>query len=741
VIKIKLTFAILTLYIQTFAQLSLSTSVTQNSNCNGVGCNYVGPSIIINEVMLCPSQFDGSIYGTGPGFSPNTNAGEWIELYNPDYCYPKDISGFLLGNNAPESGTNRGGGFVIPPNTIVPSRGFCVVRGVNATPVPSNLLVQNGGNTVEIIVNTPNVCIDGGNRLWFPNSGGWFAFYDRNGNPQDAISWATVSNSCTNCNPCVPSTSSFVGSLRSYDSIPASLKNYISVNPPTAGQTFKRNPDGGLWQTSIPGSPTLGTCNGTCNPGMIATCNGTATVVANAGTPPYSYYWSSGSSPINSLDSGLCGGVYSVTVTDNNGVTQSTSVSVPNWVPSSSFTLSKDTFCVGNTSLATYTGDVSDTANFVWTPTGATLNSGIGVGPHTISTNVEGDHSLSLVVTQNGCQSPPTIHNFHVYSIGALITNIRTPLCFQTATGELNASGSNGIIPYQYYWSNGVTTQNNPNILAGTYSVTITDAIGCSATNSSILADQTPITATTSTIPESCINFCDGQATVIASGSVAPYTYQWENNPSNTATAINYCYGNYSVTITDSNGCTKTTTFYINQATPILAQGHADPTSGIAPADIQFIFDGSGATTYLWYFGDGGNSSLENPTHQYLSPGNYSIMLVVTSGAPNYCSDSTTIQIEIKPPSNVIIPNIFTPNSDGFNDEFFALSNGLDSESMKIFNRWGRLVFSSETISEHWNGSDNQGNELADGIYFYVYNAIGFDLIKYNFHGTITLMR
>ncbi len=740
-IKVKLTLAILILSIQTFAQLSLTTSVTQNTNCDGVGCNYVGSSIIINEVMLCPSQFDGSIYGTGPGFSPNTNAGEWIELYNPDYCYPKDISGFLLGNNAPESGTNRGGGFVIPANTIVPSRGFCVVRGVNATAVPANLLVQNGGNTIEIIVNTPNVCVDGGNRLWFPNSGGWFAFYDRNGYPQDAISWANVSNSCTNCSPCVPSTSTFVGSLSSYDSIPTSMKTYISVNPPTAGQSFKRSPDGGTWQTSTPGSPTLGTCNATCNPGMIATCNGTATVTANTGTPPYTYYWSSGSSPINSLDSGLCGGTYTVTVTDNNGVSQTTSVTVPNWIPSSSFALSTDTFCINNSTTATYNGDVSDTATFAWTSADAIINTGTGVGPHTISASTQGLHSISLVVTQNGCQSPPTIHDFYVYTIGASISIVRNPLCYQTATGELSSTASNGLSPFQYLWSNVVITQNNPNIIAGQYSVTITDANGCTASNTLNLPDQSPILATITTTPESCVNFCDGTASTIASGSLAPYTYQWENNTSNTATAINYCGGNYSVLITDSNGCTKEESFSINQASPIIAQGYADPSSGIAPADIQFFYSGSGATTYLWNFGDGFNSSQTNPTHQYTTPGAYSISLIVSSGAPNYCTDSTTIQIEVKPPSNVIIPNIFTPNGDGFNDYFFALSNGLENENMKIFNRWGNIVFTSESISEPWNGTDNQGNELADGVYFYVYNSAGFDLKKYNFHGTITLMR
>ena len=104
--KLKNIVVIVLLIAQTtiMGQITITTSVTQNYNCDGVGCNYSGPSILINEVMLRPSSFDGSIYGDGPGFTANTNSGEWIELYNPDQCYPKDISGFLLGNNAPDNG-------------------------------------------------------------------------------------------------------------------------------------------------------------------------------------------------------------------------------------------------------------------------------------------------------------------------------------------------------------------------------------------------------------------------------------------------------------------------------------------------------------------------------------------------------------------------------------------------------------------------------------------------------------
>ena len=82
---------------------------------------------------------------------------------------------------------------MIPPGSVVPPQGFALVRGRYAAAVPDSMLVANGGNVVEIVVDS-RYCYGGGTRLWFPNAGGWFAFYDANGIPQDAISWCSKTN-------------------------------------------------------------------------------------------------------------------------------------------------------------------------------------------------------------------------------------------------------------------------------------------------------------------------------------------------------------------------------------------------------------------------------------------------------------------------------------------------------------------------------------------------------------------
>jgi gliding motility-associated-like protein len=315
------------------AQMTLTTSTQINTVCNGNPCTYNGPKILINEVMLSPSNGDGSIFGQTTAASCE---GEWIELYNPDICQSIDISCFFLGNNAKDNNNNYPGGFVIPAGTVVPPRGFVIIRGIKAPAVPANLLMQNGGKTIEIIINSSlsaHVCLGGGDRLWFPNAGGWFAFYDNNGVPQDAISWYSQTNSCLSCIPCNPQVSGcgFTGNLSSYDNFPPAKKNYITALSPgnSVGQSFRRLPDGGNW-VATPAVPTYGSCNAVCVPPPNITCTGKALVNVSGGQPPYTYKWNDQQFTTTAAVTGLCAGIYTVIVKDANLQTATASVQIEN---------------------------------------------------------------------------------------------------------------------------------------------------------------------------------------------------------------------------------------------------------------------------------------------------------------------------------------------------------------------------------------------------------------------------
>jgi gliding motility-associated-like protein len=417
------------------SQLSATASSTVNTNCNGSDCTYSGPSILINELMISPTAFDGSICGAG---GVSAGRGEWIELYNPNLCQPVDISCYYLGNNTSE-GT---GGYVIPSGTVVPAGGFCIIRGSNMTAVPSGLLVANGGNVVELVVPTnttdAGVCTSG-TRVWFPNAGGWFAFYDSNGVPQDAVSWVSGVTTGQNGAPCVAALAgcSYSGTLASYNAIPAARKNliYTPVVPNSWGLSLERSTDGGTW-SGVGTTPSYGTCNGTCISPIASTCTGTATVNPGGGIAPYTYAWNDSHAQTTQTATGLCAGSYTCTITDNTGTTTSISVTVLDFEPTVTPTNNGP---VCETSPSVNLNETSgNVTTWSWSASGsASFSSTTSQTP--IASNVANGEVFTVTGTNaNGCTGSGTTT---VTLLNAPTASNLTPTVCESVLGSGTASG------------------------------------------------------------------------------------------------------------------------------------------------------------------------------------------------------------------------------------------------------------------------------------------------------------
>ncbi len=544
------------------AQIQLSFTSQINTICNGDPCNYSGPSILINEVMLTPSSHDGSIYGTGPGQDSTTQGwGEWIELYNPDVCKPVDISCYYLGNNAYDNMTSDyGGGFRIPANTIVPPGGFVVIRGIHADNIPPNLLVQNGGKTIEIIVDNTNgnVCLGGGYRLWFPNAGGWFAFYNNFGVPQDAISWASQTNSCMSCTPCIPSYSGCnnATSLSSYNNIPTDRITYITSDNPSdyEGESWRRIPDGAAWSSSA-SNPTIGNCNAACNPIPVSSCNGQATVNVTGGTPPYTYLWDDPVATDSSTATKLCEGHYCVTVKDANNNTVVGCIDIINFKPDATFDILPAT-CINSNpvNLSQYVSP--DDGIFSGTGISGTSFNPVNAG--------EGTHEVTYIYSDLYTCTDTVSQSITVYANPTASLNIINDiLCYEDKTGALSVTSLSGFPPYRYLWNNGEISNTISNLAAGEYSVTITDSLGCENSYSITLSEPialTPSAEVISNASEEMTN--DGIASASATGGTSPYSYQWDSGQ-NTSYINHLAIGTYVVTVTDKNGCNDTTSVNI----------------------------------------------------------------------------------------------------------------------------------------------------------------------------------
>lgn len=788
--KLATTISVFLIGFSAMSQLSATSSSQLNTNCNGTDCNYSGPSILINELMISPSVNDGSISGDG---GVSAGRGEWIELYNPNLCEPIDISCYYLGNNTPEGN----GGFVIPAGTIIPPSGFCMIRGGNVPPVPSNLLVANGGNVVEIIVpfnvSDPGVCA-GGLRLWFPNAGGWFAFYDSNGVPQDAVSWLTAANS--NGSPCIPTLSGCTNaaSLPSYDNIPANRKNYLSTAASLIlGLSVSRTTDGGAWGTQ--GNDTYAQCNGTCIPAGSSTCTGTATVNVTGGTPPYTYSWDDSQAQTSQTAINLCAGTYNVTVTDDAGLMQVFQATVTDFIPTVSVDLPTE-LCVNANPVAVTVSPVATAGQ-----TGTLSGNGItttnfspgnaGVGNHTITYYFEDEFGCSNSATDAILVNPLPIVSITNNQSPYCLSNTPAGLVLSPAGGQLTGTGvtSNQFIPSQA----GV----------GTFALTYTyqDANGCS--NSTTINVQVVGTApATLTLPS---DLCIDADTVIMIANPGGGNFQIDGiASSNQFISPIEGLGNHAITysLTDGNGCISTangnilvhglpvlqiplnvnycyeTGFYPVSPTPaggiftgdnVFGNGinlaGVDPGtynvsysytdqfgcsnqlggsySVTSPIDPSYTYETncfqdasmvSSITnpnyTYNWDIGNIYSGSGINYNATFDLPGSYSLVLTVTD---NYgCSYDTVGTIEIEEGFKIeelTMPNIITPNGDGINDQLempAELSDCFQYE-VTIVNRWGNLVYKMDNNSSFFDGRNKNGADLSEGVYFYSIHSDDFD--------------
>lgn len=323
----------------------------------------------------------------------------------------------------------------------------------------------------------------------------------------------------------------------------------------TTGQRTMTSPD-----------PLQPTVSGVVGNNCSGELNGTAVAAISGGVPPYSYSWNSTPSQTGTTASGLGTGNYVVTVTDGYGCTSTAPANIPGPVSALSATIGSvvDVTCAGDpTGSATVvitggTAPYSTSWSTVPPQTGTTA-SGLMPGPITVT-----------IVDDNGCvASASATISAPVQPLTVSITATTNVSCSGATNGSSTAIASGGVGPYSYSWNN-VPSVSGPtldNVGGGTYTVSVSDANGCSATTSATISEPvTPITLSIASIdPVDCFGGQNGSATVNATGGAAPYTYSWNITPAQVGnTLTNVAGGSYEVTATDANGCTATVSVQID---------------------------------------------------------------------------------------------------------------------------------------------------------------------------------
>lgn len=286
-------------------------------------------------------------------------------------------------------------------------------------------------------------------------------------------------------------------------------------------------------------------------------CNGQATgevnITASGGTPGYSYLWSTGST-LEDI-SGLTAGTYTVTVTDANACTVQTNATVTQPAALVLTTVVTNVACNGAATGVINLTVSGGTAgySFVWS-TGSTLEdiSGLAAGTYTITvTDANGcTASLNRTLTQNAA-----------LDLSSTVTNIN---CNGLLTGAVNLTVSGGVSGYSYNWSNGTTSEDLVGVGAAVYTVTVTDAVLCTATRTVTVAQPASLSLSTSFTAVSCNGGSSGSIDLTVAGGTAGYTYLW-NNGTTTQDRSGLTAGTYTVTVSDANGCTAGTSVTVSQ--------------------------------------------------------------------------------------------------------------------------------------------------------------------------------
>ena len=519
--------------------------------------------------------------------------------------------------------------------------------------------------------------------------------------------------------------------------------------------------------------------------------NGIINLSPSGGTGSYSFKWDTTTSVLstNQVNNqnliNLQPGTYTVTISDVNGceLTKDFDVFEPEAI-TNDFVSVSDVSCF-NLQDASATSQVDGgTPGYIYSWKDSLGNV---ISNSAVTGSILGAGNYDLEITDNnGCKAYFTINIAQPEKIIAS-TEINSfygedqssnPFhisCIGSSDGSAIVTNGGGVSPITYNWTdisgNTVSTSSNTgNILsAGKYIVTVTDVNGCTEIDEVNLVEPTQLATNgvksgdlsifPSSFDISCKGLSDGWIELNPTGGVPNnggiYQYSWSGNingPTNIQSLYNLSAGNYSVTITDANGCSVTDNFTLDEPLDIFdAEVNFVNYTGPQVAPYAVLFEDSTTTVnnddvnHFWYWSSNTpvdeyfNSNLRSFEYTFNTVGD-NFIYVIVQNVNTGCEDSLTFNVEVQGIDDPI-NNVFTPNNDGINDTYDFGEHAMRIFIVDIYNRWGEIVYSWEGENQKWDGKGFDGNILPEGVYFYVLEGEGIDGEFYSKKGTVTLIR
>ncbi len=475
-----------------------------------------------------------------------------------------------------------------------------------------------------------------------------------------------------------------------------------------------------------------------CDGGM----DGSITLAVSEGQAPYAYNWENvGYNSDNTL-SGLGNGDYQVVIRDAANCTDTLSVAVRELdiAIDTAQSVIDPPSCFGATD-----GEIELRLRNGQEP--YLLNWNDGQGPRSLfeKDNLPTGTYTVQVIDANRCRGslaidltapPPLLANPQVMS----------PSCADSQDGEVELNVNGGTAPYTYFWEGQPVDSTVAGLDGGTYALRVVDANNCLLEQAVPVDEPSPLTATVSNVVDvRCFGEASGAITLSAEGGVGPYVYGLNEGVLQSDPTIGQLpAGVYQLRVEDAQGCTGTTTGTVDQPPPLVAEAGPDVVVRLGN-QVQLSADASDPlAAYAWSPAESLSCARCNdPVAFPLQNTQY----VLEATDPNGCVALDSVWVRISPERPVFFPNAFSPDGDGENDYFGVFGGpGLRQvRSLRIFDRWGNLLFERENVSVNnpstgWDGRVN-GRELTTGVYVYLAEVEFIDDVVLEYGGDVLLLR
>lgn len=350
---------------------------------------------------------------------------------------------------------------------------------------------------------------------------------------------------------------------------------------------------------------------------------------------------------------------------------------------------------------------------------------------------------FSNLSTSSGCDSILRI-DLEVNSI-SIEAAVVSEACAGADAGAVEVGAGSGLPPYAILWSSGDTTARADSLAAGNYTVTVTDANGCSASESITLNERAVPSLSVSITSESCPGANDGTLTVF--GELSGQTFRLGNTPFGTNTFYqDLSPGDYSLEVQDSLGCNQTILFTIDPATGFFLDLPEDQTIKLGDSlTLVPLTNAPNPEELVWTI-NGTTVCTGCPTLT-VRPED---AVTVTAFLPDSsaCPLEDVTNIGVLHDDLFYIPNAFSPNDDGINDVFrvYAGPAVTDILRLAVYDRWGGEVFLQENASPTdalagWDGTRPGGLNPTAGVYIYQVEVLLFTGEVVSIAGDVVVMR